>query len=130
MILPGSGLAAGAGAVVLQGSHHWIETESTIAAEADCMAMMPGETGHVKKAQAEGRMITTIGAAETGKRTGEPEGDRNLLGTHPLPEPAVHSYELGCLNAPYMGSTNLFVMGSAGELFFVVSRTEVVLSNI
>ena len=82
VILPGSGLAAGAGAVVLQGSHHWIETESTIAAEADCMAMMPGETGHVKKAQAEGRMITTIGAAETGKRTGEREGDRNLLCTH------------------------------------------------
>lgn len=76
VILQGSSLAAEVGAVVLQGSHHHlIETESTIATEADCMVMMSGETGHMRKARVEGRMITTIGAAETGKRTGELEGD-------------------------------------------------------
>jgi hypothetical protein len=74
VVLPGSGLTAQLGAIVLQGSHQWIEIESTIAIEEDCMAVMLEETGHVKKVQAEGKMITTIGA-ETGKRTGEREGD-------------------------------------------------------
>ncbi|CAM0956388.1 unnamed protein product [Alopecurus aequalis] len=74
VILPRSGLTAQVGAVVLQGSHHWIETESTIATEKDCMVMMLGETGYEKKVQAEGRMITTIGA-EIEKRTGEREGE-------------------------------------------------------
>lgn len=73
-ILPRSGLTAQVGAVVLQRNHHWIETESTTAAETDCMVMMLGETGHVKKGQAERRTITMI-EAEKEKRTGERGGD-------------------------------------------------------
>lgn len=73
-ILPRSGLTAQVGAIVLQGNHHWIETESTIAAETDCMVMMSGETGHARKVQAERRMITMI-EAEKEKRTGERGGD-------------------------------------------------------
>jgi hypothetical protein len=74
VVLPGSGLTAQLGAIVLQRSRLWIEMESTVAIEEDCMSVMLGGTGHVKKVQAEGRMITTIGA-ETGKRIGEREGD-------------------------------------------------------
>lgn len=74
VILPRSGLGAQVGAVVLHGSRHWIEIESTIATEKDCMVVMLGETGYVKKVQAEGRMITTVGA-EIEKKTGEREGD-------------------------------------------------------
>jgi hypothetical protein len=74
VILPRSGLAAQVRAVVLQGSHHWIEIESTIATEKDRMVVMLGETGYVKKVQAEGRMITMTGA-EIEKRTGEREGE-------------------------------------------------------
>ncbi|EMS50692.1 U2 snRNP-associated SURP motif-containing protein [Triticum urartu] len=73
-ILPRSGLTAQVRAVVLQRNHHWIETESTIAAETDCMVMMLGETEHAKKVQAERRMITMI-EAEKEKRTGERGGD-------------------------------------------------------
>ena len=73
-ILRRSGLAAQVGAVVLQGNHHWIETASTIATETDCMVMMLGETGHMKKVQAERRLILMI-EAEIEKRTGERVGD-------------------------------------------------------
>ena len=72
VILQGSGLAARLGTIVLRGNHRWIEIERTTVVEEDCMVLMSGETGHVKKIQAEGRM--TIGA-ETGKRTGGWEGD-------------------------------------------------------
>jgi len=63
MIMLGNGVGARVEAAALQGSHRR-GTETTTAAETDPMAMMLGGTGCVIKAR-----------AETGRRTGEREGD-------------------------------------------------------
>ena len=73
MIMLGNGAGARVEAAALQGSHRR-GTETTTAAETDPMAMMLGGTGCVIKARAV-VVMTSMTEAETGRRTGEREGD-------------------------------------------------------